>query len=293
MLAGLWLDEIIRIALAEDIGSGDVTTECLVPEGVSAEAVIYSKERGVLAGLDVAERVFQVLEPGIRMERLLADGDLLEPRRPIAKVSGAARALLTGERVALNFLQRLSGIATATRRLAELLEGTGARLVDTRKTTPGLRLLEKYAVRVGGGYNHRIGLYDGILIKDNHIRVAGGIAEAVRKARSSAPHTLRIEVEVEDLGQLEEAVRAGADAVLLDNMPVEMIREAVRRYKGRVLLEASGGITSRNIREIAEAGVDLISVGAITHSAPALDISMDIGGMKPGAGERCCGDAKG
>lgn len=290
MLVGLWLDDIIRRALAEDIGSGDVTTECLVPEGATAEAVIYSKERGVLAGLDVAERVFRTLDPGARLEKYLSDGCLLEPRKPIAMVAGSARALLTGERVALNFLQRLSGIATATRRLAELIEGTEARLADTRKTTPGLRLLEKYAVRVGGGYNHRVGLFDGILIKDNHIKVAGGIAEAVRRVRSSAPHTLRIEVEVEDLEQLEEAVRAGADAVLLDNMPVAMIREAVKRYKGRVLLEASGGITIHNIREIAETGVDLISVGAITHSAPALDISMDVGGMKPIAKDRCCSD---
>ncbi|MGB9791814.1 MAG: carboxylating nicotinate-nucleotide diphosphorylase, partial [Thermacetogeniaceae bacterium] len=270
-----------------------VTTDSLVPEDARAEAVIYSKERGVLAGLDVAERVFRTLDPGVRMEKLLSDGCLLEPRKPIARVAGSARALLTGERVALNFLQRLSGIATATRRLAELIDGTGARLVDTRKTAPGLRLLEKYAVRVGGGYNHRTGLFDGILIKDNHIKVAGGIAEAVRRVRSSAPHTLRVEVEVEDLEQLEEAVRAGADAVLLDNMPVAMIREAVRRYKGRILLEASGGITSQNIREIAEAGVDLISVGAITHSAPALDISMDIGEIKRSAGERCCRDEQG
>lgn len=287
MLVGLWLDDLIRRVLDEDIGSGDITTDSLVPEDARAEAVIYSKESGVLAGLDVAEKVFRALDPGVRVEKLLSDGSLLEPRRVIARVAGSARALLTGERVALNFLQRLSGVATATRRLAELIEGTGARLVDTRKTTPGLRLLEKYAVRVGGGYNHRTGLYDGILIKDNHIKVAGGIAEAVRMVRSVAPHTLRIEVEVEDLDQLEEAVRAGADAVLLDNMPVAMIREAVRRHKGRVLLEASGGITIQNIREIAETGVDLISVGAITHSAPALDVSMDIGEMKRGRGERC------
>lgn len=292
MLPVWMLDDLIRRALAEDIGSGDITTDSLVPVDARAEAVIYSKARGVLAGLPVAERVFQALDPGVRMDKLLADGSTLEAGKVIAKVVGPARALLTGERVALNLLQHLSGIATATRQLVELIEGTGARLVDTRKTTPGLRLLEKYAVRVGGGHNHRAGLYDGVLIKDNHIKVAGGITEAVRRARSAVPHTIRIEVEVETLEQLDEAVRAGADAVLLDNMPLPMMKEAVRRAGGRVLLEASGGITAQSIREVAETGVDLISVGAITHSAPALDISMDIGEMKRHYGTECDTDEK-
>jgi nicotinate-nucleotide pyrophosphorylase (carboxylating) len=191
-------------------------------------------------------------------------------------VRGSGRALLSGERTALNFLRHLSGIATATRRLTELLDGTGARLVDTRKTTPGLRALEKYAVRAGGGHNHRTGLFDGILIKDNHIKLAGGIAAAVRRAREAAPHTIRIEVEVENLAQLDEALEAGVELVLLDNMPTEMMREAVKQAGGRMLLEASGNIDEARIRAVAETGVDLISVGAITHSAPALDISMDI-----------------
>ena len=243
-------------------------------------AVIYSKEAGVLAGLPVAERVFQILDPGGVFEGLLPEGSDLAPGSIIARLRGSGQALLTGERTALNFLRHLSGIAAATRRLVEMIAGTGARLVDTRKTTPGLRVLEKYAVRAGGGHNHRTGLFDGILIKDNHIKLAGNIAEAVRRSREASPHTIRVEVEVESLAQLEEALNAGADLILLDNMPSDQMREAVRLARGRALLEASGNIDATNIRVVAETGVDLISVGAITHSAPALDISMDIGEIK-------------
>lgn len=277
----VWIiEEMVLRALAEDVGSGDLTTDALVDDRATAVAVIHSKEAGVLAGLPAAERVFQILDAGVVFEGLLPEGSDLEPGSKIARVRGTGRALLSGERTALNFLQHLSGVATATRRLAGLIAGTGGRLVDTRKTTPGLRALEKYAVRVGGGHNHRTGLFDGILIKDNHIKLAGGITAAVGRAREAAPHTVRVEVEVESLGQLEEALDAGADLILLDNMPDDLLREAVKLARGRALLEASGNINAANIRAVAETGVDLISVGAITHSAPALDISMDVGGIK-------------
>jgi nicotinate-nucleotide pyrophosphorylase (carboxylating) len=230
--------------------------------------------------LPVAERVFHLLDPGAVFEGLSAEGSVLAPGGMIARVRASGPALLTGERTALNFLQHLSGIATATRHLAGLIAGTGALLVDTRKTTPGLRVLEKYAVRVGGGHNHRTGLFDGILIKDNHIKLAGGITAAVGRAREVSPHTIRVEVEVESLAQLEEALNAGADIVLLDNMTIDQMLDAVRLTAGRALLEASGNIGAANIRTVAETGVDLISVGAITHSAPALDISMDVGDIQ-------------
>lgn len=283
----LWvIDDVVRRALMEDVGKGDLTTAALVPEGVRAEGVIHSKAEGVLAGTPVALRVFQILDPNVEVAQELPDGSRLFPGVVIARIKGSGRALLTGERVALNFLQRLSGIATATERLVKMLEGTKARLIDTRKTTPGLRLLEKYAVRVGGGYNHRFGLDSGVLIKDNHIKIAGGITEAIRRARSSVPHTVKIEVEVESLEQLREALEAGADVIMLDNMPLDLMREAVRITAGRVPLEASGGISADAVREVAETGVDLISVGALTHSAAALDISMDIGEIKGAQGKR-------
>lgn len=273
----LWIiDDLVRRALAEDVGKGDLTTAALVPPGIQAEGIIHSKDQGILAGVPVAARVFQLLDPGVQFSQELADGNALTPGTVIARIKGSAAVLLTGERTALNFLQRLSGIATATRELVRALVGTKARLVDTRKTTPGLRLLEKYAVRAGGGHNHRLGLDDGVLIKDNHIKVAGGITEAVRRVRSQVPHTVKIEVEVESLAQLEEALAAEADLIMLDNMSLELMREAVLLTAGRVPLEASGGITLAAIREVAETGVDLISSGAVTHSAVALDISMDI-----------------
>ncbi|HHV34194.1 MAG TPA: carboxylating nicotinate-nucleotide diphosphorylase [Syntrophomonadaceae bacterium] len=280
MLPSWYIDQAVRRALAEDVGKGDLTTNALVPENLRAEGLIYSKAHGILAGMPAAKRTFRCLDPGVKFEQEMADGSELAPGSVVAQVKGQGRALLTGERVALNFLQRLSGIATATRELLQRVEGTKAQLVDTRKTTPGLRLLEKYAVRAGGGYNHRLGLDDGVLIKDNHIKVAGGITEAIRRARAVTPHTIKIEVEVESLDQLKEALDAGADIIMLDNMSFDMMRDAVNIAAGRVPLEASGGISGETISKVAETGVDLISVGAVTHSAKALDISMDIGEMK-------------
>ena len=256
------------------MGGGDVTTLATVPAGASAHAYVLAKEPLRLAGLDAFRRVFEVLgTPQLRWALHASDGDDVTPGTRVLDVEGDARALLTGERSALNLLQRLSGIATLTARWARRLEGTGARLIDTRKTTPGLRVLEKYAVRVGGGANHRTGLFDGVLIKENHIRAAGGIPRAVRAARAAAPHTLRVEVEVTNFEELDQAIEAGADAVLLDNMSIEELREAVRRAKGRAILEASGGVTEDRLRAIAETGVDLISAGALTHSARAVDLS--------------------
>lgn len=280
MLPSWYIDEAVHRALAEDIGKGDLTTNALVPENFQAEGLIHSRAHGILAGMSVAERTFQYLDPEVEIHRELVDGSELAPGSVIAHIKGQGRALLTGERIALNFLQRLSGIATATRELLKMVEGTRAQLVDTRKMTPGLRLLEKYAVRAGGGYNHRLGLDDGVLIKDNHIKIAGGITEAIRRAKAKVPHTIKVEVEVESLDQLKEALEAGADIIMLDNMSFDTMREAVRITAGRVPLEASGGISGENISKVAETGVNLISVGAVTHSAIALDISMDIGEMK-------------
>lgn len=272
----IYLEPLVNAALAEDVGSGDITTSVTVPEAASSAGEVIAKQQGVLCGQDVAWTVFSALHCGNAYEVRVRDGARLSQGDVIASVSGDARGILTGERVALNFLQRMSGIATLTARYVDLVSHTKARIVDTRKTTPCLRRLEKYAVTVGGGFNHRFGLSDGILIKDNHIAIAGGVRKAVEAAKARAPHTLRIEVEVTDLAMLAEAIDSGADAVMLDNMPLEMMREAVKLAGGRVLLEASGGVNDGNVALIAETGVDLISVGALTHSAPALDISLDI-----------------
>lgn len=267
-------DRVLRAALEEDVGPGDVTTQAAVPAGTRARAALIAKEPLRLAGLPGFVRTFELLGGGeLRWEFFRQEGDDVAAGTRVLQVGGDARVLLTGERTALNLLQRLSGIATLTARWARKLEGTRARLVDTRKTTPGLRALEKYAVRVGGGANHRTGLFDGVLLKENHLRAAGGIAPAVAAARREAPHTLRIEVEVTNLGELAEALEAGTDAVLLDNMGLEDMAEAVRLTAGRALLEASGGITEDRLRAVAETGVDLISAGALTHSARAVDLS--------------------
>jgi nicotinate-nucleotide pyrophosphorylase (carboxylating) len=268
------VDEVVRLSLREDVGRGDVTTLATVPPDQWGRARIVAKAAGVVAGLPVATRVFRLLDARCRAECSVADGEACRPAQALAEVTGPLRAVLSGERVALNFLQRLSGIATLTRRYVEALACTRAQVVDTRKTTPGLRALEKYAVRVGGGRNHRFGLDDGILIKENHVRAAGGVAEAVARARQAATHLQRVQVEVRDLEELEEAVRAGADAVLLDNMELPTIAEAVRRVAGRAVVEASGNMGLERARAAAEAGVDLVSVGALTHSAPALDVSL-------------------
>lgn len=272
----LEVDEIIRRALREDIGYRDITTDSLVPSDHQSWGVFYFKQEGILAGLGVAGRVFEILDPEVVFQPLKEDGDLIREGEEVARVSGRTRSLLTGERTALNFMQRMSGIATQTYDLVDRIRHFPVTIVDTRKTTPGLRILEKYAVRIGGGQNHRFGLFDGVLIKDNHIKVAGGITQAVQAVRKNVPHLTRIEVEVETIDELREAMEAGADIVMLDNMDPEMMREAVKIAGGRVLLEASGGINRENLVEVAKTGVDLISIGALTHSAPALDISFDI-----------------
>lgn len=281
MQVDIKIRDLIDRALLEDIGTGDITTESIVPEGYTTIGFIQSKETGVVAGLSVAEAVFRRLNKDISFQPRAKDGDRVKAGHLLARVEGDARTVLTGERVALNFLQRMSGIASKTAYLSSLIAGEKARLVDTRKTTPGLRILEKYAVRVGGGANHRFGLYDAVLIKDNHIQVAGSITKAVELAREVAFFSMKIEVEVESLAGVEEALKAGADIIMLDNMDVEAMRRAVEMVAGRALLEASGGINEQTIMAVARTGIDYISVGSITHSFKSLDISLDIGEMKP------------
>ncbi|MGI6550951.1 MAG: carboxylating nicotinate-nucleotide diphosphorylase [Syntrophomonadales bacterium] len=270
------IDRIIRQALMEDIGHRDITTDNLIPPDHQSQGVFYVKQEGVVAGIQVAERVFRLLDPDIDFTVLKDDGELVPEGEEIARISGRTRTLLTGERVSLNFLQHMSGIATRTYDLADRVRHFPVKIVDTRKTIPGLRILDKYAVRVGGGHNHRFGLFDGVLIKDNHIRAAGGITQAVNTIKRSISHLTRIEVEVENLEQLREALTAGADVILLDNMDPEIMKEAVSITGGRAILEASGGITEDTLVEVAKTGVDLISMGTLTHSATALDISFDI-----------------
>lgn len=269
------VEPIVRLALAEDIGRGDLTTAATVPPGATARAEIVQKAPGVLCGLPVVETVFALLDPRVRLTPLAEEGSWGE-RRVVATLEGPAAAILTGERTALNFLQRLSAVATMARRAAEIVAGTGAVVLDTRKTTPGMRVLEKYAVRVGGCHNHRAGLDDGILIKDNHIRAAGGITAAVMAARRRAAPGMRVEVEVTTLAELDEALAAGVDLILLDNFDVDGLRAAVARAAGRARLEASGGITLANLAAVAATGVDYISLGALTHSAGALDFSLEV-----------------
>jgi nicotinate-nucleotide pyrophosphorylase (carboxylating) len=263
-------------ALAEDLGlAGDITTDATVDDGATAKAVIAARRPGVLAGLDLAEAAFAAMDPSIMFTRAKADGDRIASGDVVASISGNARAILTGERVALNYLGRMSGIATLTRHYVDAIAGTKAAIVDTRKTTPGLRAFEKYAVRCGGGQNHRTGLFDAILIKDNHIVAAGGVEAALARARAHAGHMVKIEIEVDTLQQLDRVLEHKVDVILLDNMPPETLREAVARVAGRALTEASGGVNLDTVRGIAEAGVDLISVGALTHSAPVLDLGLD------------------
>jgi nicotinate-nucleotide pyrophosphorylase (carboxylating) len=266
---------VVAAALAEDVGPGDVTTLAVVPPDASCRAHLRTRAAGVPAGLAVAIEAFRQLDPALEIAEHGRDGVPVQPGELLLAIAGRARPVLTAERVALNFVQRLSGIATLTARYVEAVRGTRARIIDTRKTTPGLRQLEKYAVRVGGGGNHRFGLFDGVLIKDNHIVAAGGVAAAVRAARRAGPHSLRIEVETETLDQVREALDAGADAILLDNMSADTLRQAAAIVGGRVVVEVSGGVTLATVRATAEAGVDLISVGALTHSAPALDLGLD------------------
>ena len=268
------VERIVEEALLEDVGRGDLTTDSVVPAHLKATAVLRAKARGVIAGLPVFEAVFRKVDPAIEIRPLVEEGGRVAPGDRVLEAYGPARGLLTGERVALNFVQRLSGIATETRRAVEACAGTRAMIVDTRKTTPGLRALEKYAVRVGGGRNHRFGLDDTVMIKENHIAVAGGIVPAVEAARRRLGHMHKIEVEIASLDQIGEALEARADVILLDNMTLDEMREAVRRIAGRAIVEASGGIRPETVRDVAETGVDVISLGWITHSAPALDLSL-------------------
>lgn len=272
----------VNTALAEDIGRGDITSRSTVRPGIKARGQFLAKQDFVLAGLEVADAVFAAFDPHLQVETTVTDGDELKTGKVFARVTGDAQTLLAAERTALNFLQQLSGIATVTRKYTDAIAGTSASIVDTRKTTPGLRMLEKYAVTCGGGKNHRFGLDDGVLIKDNHISLAGGLTEAVRRAREAAGHLHKIEVEAASLEQVREALSAGADIVMLDNMTPAQVKECVdlvseqEKDRRRTLLEASGGITLANVRAYAETGVDLISIGALTHSAPAVDISFKI-----------------
>ncbi|MGZ5488202.1 MAG: carboxylating nicotinate-nucleotide diphosphorylase [Candidatus Aminicenantales bacterium] len=269
------IDVAIDAALREDMPEGDVTSESTIPVDARSEAFFLAKEDGVLAGLDVASRVFAKIDPSVIFIERFRDGAAFHQGDKLARVKGPTIVLLKGERTALNFLQHLCGVATATRRFVEAIAGTKTRILDTRKTTPGLRLLEKYAVRTGGGINHRISLSDMVLIKDNHLRFVGSVGEAVRRARSRIRPGIRIEVEAGSLLQVREALAAGVDMIMLDNMPLETMKQAVALAHGRVLLEASGNMTLDRVRAVAETGVDFISVGALTHSAKAVDISMD------------------
>ncbi|MBW5471161.1 carboxylating nicotinate-nucleotide diphosphorylase [Brevibacillus formosus] len=266
--------------LQEDVGFGDVTTMSTIPESEQGVGILYAKEAGIVAGLPIAEQVFATVDSTLVFEAKVEEGARVEVGQQIAEVSGSVRSILSGERLALNLMQRLSGIATKTSEYAAAVAGTKARVVDTRKTTPGLRALEKYAVRVGGGYNHRFALYDAVMIKDNHIKGAGGIAQAVAAARAVIPHTMTVEVEAESFEQVQEALAAGADTIMLDNMSLDQMVEAVQYINGRAIVEASGGVSLETIGDIAKTGVDIISVGALTHSVKAFDISLDLNTRK-------------
>lgn len=267
-------DEQIMSALREDITSEDITTNSVMPDYRLGEVELIAKEEGVIAGLGVFKRVFELLDAKTEIDFFVADGDHVKNGMKLAVVKGDIRVLLSGERTALNYLQRMSGIATYTKKIAELLEGSGTKLLDTRKTTPNMRVFEKYAVKVGGGYNHRFNLSDGILLKDNHIGAAGSVANAVRMAKEYAPFVRKIEVEVENLDMVREALEAGADIIMLDNMSVEDMKEAVRITKGKAETECSGNVTCENVAKLVDIGVDYISSGALTHSSPILDLSL-------------------
>jgi nicotinate-nucleotide pyrophosphorylase (carboxylating) len=275
-LTGIAVGEIVARALAEDIGPGDVTTLATVDVGTPCKGRILAKAEGVLAGLSVAEATFHAVDSETAFEYAGHDGSRVRPGATVARLDGDAHAILTAERTALNFIQRMSGIATLTAQYVAAVKGTAAQICDTRKTAPGLRVLDKYAVRMGGGRNHRAGLFDGLLIKDNHIRAAGGLTAAIEEARERSHHLLKMEVEAQSLIEVEQTLDSGADVIMLDNMDVAQISEAVRLVRGRCELEVSGGVTLETVRALAECGVDYISVGALTHSAPALDFSLEL-----------------
>jgi nicotinate-nucleotide pyrophosphorylase (carboxylating) len=268
------LDQLIKMALDEDIGSGDITAEATIPAGMQARATINAKADLVLAGIEVVEQVFHTVNPGIRFARLVEDGTRCKTGDAVASLQGNARSLLAGERTALNFLQRLSGVATMAKRFSDAIDGTRAKILDTRKTTPGFRALEKHAVKMGGGENHRMGLYDHYLIKNNHIAVAGSVKQALESAMRSRMEGQEIEIETRRIDEVRDALEGGADIIMLDNMSVDQVRIAVEYVDGRAKLEVSGGITLDKVRSYAESGVDYISAGSITHSAPAADLNM-------------------
>lgn len=274
MISKQQMDEVILRGLSEDMNYGDITTDSLLKEEVPVKGNLIAKESGVLAGVLFFSRVFEILDDKIQIEYMKKDGDRVQKGDLIAIMSGDARTILKGERTALNLLQRLSGIATMTHELTEAVSGTKARIVDTRKTIPGMRIVEKYAVKMGGGFNHRYNLSDAVLIKDNHIRAVGSITEAVSRGRKAIPHTMKIEVEVESIEEVKEALAAGAEIIMLDNMTCKAMKEAVELIAGRAIVEASGNVSIQTVKEIAETGVDIISCGAITHSVKALDISL-------------------
>ncbi|MBY3625523.1 carboxylating nicotinate-nucleotide diphosphorylase [Acinetobacter sp. CUI P1] len=280
------LVQSIKGWLREDVGSGDVTTQMTIPVGHESKGIIHAKEDGIICGIPIAELVFEIVDPTLSFTALVEEGQAVTKGTVIIEVEGSTHAILTGERLALNLMQRLSGVASRTASFVQVLDGLPTRLVDTRKTTPGHRMLEKYAVRVGGGFNHRFGLYDAVMIKDNHIKGAGGIRQAVGRARKNIPHTMSIEVETENLEQVEEALAAGADIIMLDNMSNEMMKQAVARIKAKaphVKTEASGNVSLETVRGIAETGVDVISVGRLTYSFSSLDISLDLNAKKEGS----------
>ena len=275
-LPAVLIEPLVRAALVEDLGrAGDITTDALVPEGARTEAVLVARQAGVVAGLDLASLAFRLVDPAVSFVAEHADGARVAPGDLVARVGGPARGILTGERVALNFIGHLSGVATATASMVAMVSHTRAKVVCTRKTTPGLRGVEKYAVRCGGGANHRFGLDDAMLIKDNHIAIAGGVGAALARAKAAAGHLVKIEIEVDTLGQLEEALAIGVDAVLLDNMSMGELRQAVAMVDGRAVTEASGRVDLENVGAIAETGVDMISAGWLTHSARVLDLGLD------------------
>ena len=276
MLENIGFDTLIKNSLLEDMNNGDITTDNLIDEQSISTAEIIAKERGIIAGLDIANQTFTFLDKRIQFTKLVEDGALVEKGDIIARIKGKTKAILSGERTALNFIQRMSGISTNTSKYLNKIKQYNTRVVDTRKTTPSLRLIEKYAVRVGGGHNHRFNLSDAVMIKDNHIKAAGGISNAVNKIREVIPHTVKIEVEVENLEGLKEALDSKSDIIMLDNMNIETMIEAVKINKGRAILEASGNITLENLEAVAKTGVDVISVGALTHSVKSLDISLNI-----------------
>lgn len=274
------ITDIIRMGIKEDLGTGDVTTDSVVPKDHQSEAYITAKEDGVVAGLPLAERIFYFIDPELSFEAIRQDGDQVTFGDGLAKITGRTRSILKGERLALNFMQRMSGIATKTAQYKSLIQDYPVRIVDTRKTTPGLRVLEKYAVAVGGGHNHRMGLYDAVMIKDNHIEAAGSICLAIEQARNGIPHTMKIEVEVEDLNGVKEALVARADIIMLDNMSPEKMKEAVALINGAAIVEASGNITHETIVDAAATGIDVISLGTLTHTIRSMDISLNINPQK-------------